>query len=192
MPSSDADRLASLENEIMEKTREAHELRRRLPPEPVDDYALVGSSGPIRLSRLFGGRQDLLVVHNMGKSCPYCTLWADGLNGMVEHIESRTPFVVVSPDPPEVQKAFAESRGWRFRMLSDGGSGFTEAMGFVKEENGKRKWWPGFSTFRKRDDGSLVRVAHGYFGPGDLYCSVWHLFEHLDGGTGSWQPKLSY
>jgi predicted dithiol-disulfide oxidoreductase (DUF899 family) len=184
--------IESLEKEVMEKAKKLHALRRQLPPEPVEDVELLGPTGPIRLSRLFGRHEDLLIVHNMGKSCPYCTLWADGLNGMVDHIESRTAFFVVSPDPPEEQKAFAAARGWRFRMLSDGDSGFTKAMGYVNEEDGKTQYWPGFSTFRKREDGSVVRIAHGYFGPGDLYCSVWHLFEHLDGGTGEWQPRFTY
>jgi len=186
-----ADQLAALEKEIMEKTQRAHELRRQMPAEKVRDHVLEGPDGPVKLSDLFGDEKDLLVVHNMGKSCPYCTLWADGLNGLVDHIQSRTAFVVVSPDEPATQKAFAASRGWRFRMLSDGDE-FTETMGFEHEQDGKTRYAPGFSTFRKHGDGTIERVASSWFGPGDLYCSVWHLFEHLEGGTGEWQPKFSY
>lgn len=70
----------------------------------------------VRLSDLFGRHEDLMVVHNMGSSCPGCTLWADGYNGVHHHVVTRAAFVVSSPDPPDVQEAFAASRGWRFLM----------------------------------------------------------------------------
>ena len=41
----------------------------------------------------------------MGRGCSYCTLWADGFNGLRHHFEDRAAFVVVSPDTPEQQKA---------------------------------------------------------------------------------------
>ena len=31
-----------------------------------------------------------MVVHNMGSSCPGCTLWADGYNGVHHHVITRT------------------------------------------------------------------------------------------------------
>ena len=128
----------------------------------------------------------------MGKSCPYCTLWADGFNGVAGHLEDRAGFVVVSPDAPEDQQAFAKSRGWTFRMLSAKESSFTDDMGYMAEYEGKPWPQPGYSTFRKNEDGQVQRVAHAPFGPGDPYCGVWHLFELLDGGTGEWQPKFEY
>ena len=38
-----------------------------------------------------------MVVHNMGSSCPGCTLWADGYNGVHHHVVTRTGYVVSSP-----------------------------------------------------------------------------------------------
>ena len=47
----------------------------------VIDYDLVDSENQkIKLSQLFGTKKDLILVHNMGKSCPYCTMWAEGVN----------------------------------------------------------------------------------------------------------------
>jgi len=37
-------------------------------------------------------------------------MWADGLTGLLHHIENRAAFVVISPDRPDVQKEFASSR----------------------------------------------------------------------------------
>ena len=89
------------------------------------------------------------------------------------HLEDRAAFAIVSPDSPETQRAFAEGRGWPFRMASNGDSGFTAAMGFSSEKDGKTSHRPGYSTFAKQDDGSITRVGHDFFGPGDAYCSLW-------------------
>src|SRR5687767_7660685 len=85
----------------------------------VSDYEFVTvNDGTVKLSDLFGDSKELIVVHNMGKSCSYCTLWADGFNGVAGHLNRRAPFVVASPDDPYTQKHFAESRGWTFPMVS--------------------------------------------------------------------------
>ena len=139
-----------------------------------------------------GWKLDTQFIHNMGSRCPYCTLWADGFNGVVDHLEDRAAFVVVSPDVPEVQAEFAASRNWTFRMASDGSSGFTQAMGFTQEQEGRTYYQPGCSTFRKQDDGTIVRIAQAGFGPGDVYCAPWHLFSLLADSSGDWSPKFSY
>jgi predicted dithiol-disulfide oxidoreductase (DUF899 family) len=188
-----AERIHELESEIMERAQELHRLRRESPDEPVQDYALVDRDGSeVRLSSLFGDREDLLLVHNMGRSCPYCTLWADSLDGVLPHLEDRAAFVVVSPDTPREQAEFAASRGWRFRMVSDRDRAFTRAMGFWTGHEGREGPMPGFSTFRRNADGSVVRVASGFFGPGDLYLGLWHLIANLHGGAGTWGPKFTY
>src|SRR6516162_6332847 len=37
----------------------------------------------------FWRQEYLFVIHNMGAGCRNCTLWADGFNGMLRHIENR-------------------------------------------------------------------------------------------------------
>ena len=186
------ERIAALETELLEKQQTLAELRRELPPEPVKDYVLQTTAGPTKLSELFGDKPDLILIHNMGKGCSYCTLWADGFNGEVEHLQDRAAFVVCSPDAPEVQSEFAAGRGWRFPMVSSSDTTFTADMGYIREWQGKSGPWPGVSTFRKNDDGSIARIAHCSLGPGDAFCGVWHLFNLLEGGPGDWQPKYSY
>jgi predicted dithiol-disulfide oxidoreductase (DUF899 family) len=80
--------------------------------EQVNDYEFIDSGNKkINLSNLFGTKNDLFVVHNMGNSCPYCTMWADGFNGLLPHLEDRSTFVVSSPDDPFTQKEFTSQRG---------------------------------------------------------------------------------
>lgn len=151
-------------------------------PQPVRDYEFSTIDGPVRLSDLFGDREDLIAVHNMGVSCSYCTLWADGYNGIHPHVAARAAFVVSSPDRPMVQKQFADSRGWTFPMVSHAGSSFAADMGYVSEKGG---WMPGVSVFRREGD-AIVRVSSTGFSPGDDYCTLWHFFDLLPGGVGDW------
>jgi predicted dithiol-disulfide oxidoreductase (DUF899 family) len=158
-------------------------------PQPVPDYEFTNSVGPVRLSELFGAEEDLIVIHNMGVACSACTLWADGYNGIHQHIVSRAAFVVTSPDRPAVQQKIAASRGWKFPMVSHAGSNFAADLGYVSDNGG---WLPGVSVLR-RDGGHIVRVSNTGFSPGDDFCTLWHFFDLLPGGVGNWPgaPKKS-
>lgn len=180
--------LQRLDGEVRAAKKRLDEAWRRSARMDVKDYTLASRDGPVRLSELFGSKADLVVVHNMGRSCPYCTLWADGLNGLAEHLANRAGFVVCSPDDVAVQREFAASRGWRFRMVSAKGTTFTADMGY--EHNGSP--WPGYSVFRKSPDGLITRTGAGMFGPGDDYCAIWPMMEQMEGGVAGWQPKHQY
>lgn len=186
-------RIEQLQKEISERRAELVELLKADTLAVVDDYSLLGSDGgPVRLSELFGDMDDLIVVHNMGRRCAYCTLWADGFNGVLQHIESRAAFVVVSPDRPDVQREFAESRGWRFRMASSAESDFTREMGYSVVKDGQTFYLPGYSTFHRSADGVISRVGRDDFGPGDPYCATFHMFDMLEGGPGGWTARFDY
>jgi predicted dithiol-disulfide oxidoreductase (DUF899 family) len=157
-------------------------------PQEVADYELANAQGVVRLSELFAGKRDLILIHNMGTACPNCTLWADGLNGIYHHLADRAAVVVSSPDPPEVQQRFAQSRGWKFPMVSHQGTTFAADMGYRSESGG---WLPGMSVFR-RDGKRIVRVSDAGFEPGDDFCTLWHILDLLPGGPGDWAPKFTY
>jgi predicted dithiol-disulfide oxidoreductase (DUF899 family) len=168
------------------------EIRRAAPAEPVKDYELKTSTGEtVTLSQLFGDKKELMVVHNMGRGCPYCTLWADGFNGVVKHLENRAAFVVTSPDAPEIQREFAKSRDWSFKMVSTAASDFTRDMGY-QGKDGETWRRPGVSVFVKTAAGGIERVSNEEFGPGDDYCQVWHLFDLFPRGADGWEPKFAY
>jgi predicted dithiol-disulfide oxidoreductase (DUF899 family) len=182
--------IESMEKEVMALKKKIHEARRALPPEPVKDHTLWRPDGhAVSLHELFNGKRDLIVVHNMGRSCVYCTVWADGFVGFTGHIADRAGFVLTSPDEPDVLREFAESRGWTFPCASHAGTTFAKDLGFQPKPGEN---WPGASGLRLRDDGSIVRIAKSMFGPGDDFCAIWPLLELLEGGAGKWQPKLRY
>jgi predicted dithiol-disulfide oxidoreductase (DUF899 family) len=183
--------IAALERELRDKQERLGELRQSLPPEPVEDHVLLDADGSaVRLSELFGEKDDLLLVHNMGRSCPFCTLWADGFQGVLPYLEDRAAFVVVSPDAPEDQQAFQARRGWTFRMVSARTSPFTHAMGFAAERDGRSFLMPGVSAFHRLEDGTVVRTGRASFAPGEIFCSLFHLFDLLRGGAGDWMPHF--
>jgi predicted dithiol-disulfide oxidoreductase (DUF899 family) len=171
-------KLADYRRRIADLRREMRALRSAAEPEEVQDYEFATLQGPIRLSGLFGGKRDLIVIHNMGVSCPYCTLWADGYNGIYGHLAERATFVISSPDPPHVQRAFAEQRGWRFPM----------ATWLPLRE----RWLvPGISVFRM-DGERILRVSDASCKIGDDFCTLWHLFDLLPEGAEGFRPKIHY
>jgi len=183
----DTRRLNEYRSKITSLRAEMRKLQADIEPQEVENYTLATTEGPVTLEALFGDKDDLMVIHNMGSSCAYCTLWADGYNGVYPHLADRAAFVVSSPDSPAAQEKFAESRGWRFPMVSHQGTGFAEDMGY-RGENG---WMPGISVFRQ-ENGRILRVSDAAFGPGDDFCTAWHFLDLLPGGPAGWQPKFRY
>jgi predicted dithiol-disulfide oxidoreductase (DUF899 family) len=181
------DKLAAYRREIAALRDKMRGLQASVEPEEVADYGFAGADGPVRLSQLFGDKDTLFVIHNMGRSCPNCTMWADGFNGVLAHLESRAAFVVISPDDPATQAAFAASRGWRFRMVSHQGTDFAADMGY----RGDKGWLPGVSVLRKEGD-RILRVSDQGLSPGDDLCSVWHLFDMIPEGRAGWRAKFTY
>ncbi|MHC4954795.1 MAG: DUF899 family protein [Planctomycetota bacterium] len=190
--SEEKERIDSALKQSYAAIREAREqiatLRASRPAEPVSDYEFSTTDGPCSLSDLFGDKDDLMVVHNMGTSCPMCTLWADGFNGVRAHLENRCAFVVSSPDAPDKQAEFAASRGWKLRMVSTEGTSFAKDMGFASDDGDP---WPGVSTFQKKD-GGVVRVGHAPFGPLDDFSPVFNLMTLFPEGQNDWWPKFEY
>ncbi|NJO36679.1 MAG: DUF899 family protein [Rhizobiales bacterium] len=171
-----AKRIYALEGRIFELEQELAELRAKLAGEPVADCELTDRDGAgVRLSTLFGSQDRMLLIHNMGFDCPYCTLWADGFNAVYDHVAAKAAFVLSSPDPVERQRREAKARGWRFLMVSTQGSTLAKNLGF--ERDGKPL--PGVSALLKAADGTLTRHGMASFGPGDRFCPVWNLLDLL-------------
>jgi predicted dithiol-disulfide oxidoreductase (DUF899 family) len=182
------ERLAGYRREIAALREKMREAQAAVEPEAVIDYVLTGAAGPVRLFELFGDKDTLFVIHNMGRNCPNCTMWADGFNGVLPHLENRAAFVITSPDDPATQAAFAASRGWRFRMVSHQGTDFAADMGYRGENGG---WLPGVSVFKK-EGRRILRVSDQRLGPGDDLCSVWHFFDMIPEGAAGWRAKFFY
>ncbi len=182
-----AEKIQELRRQIMEIRGQIAALQKVLPKESVNNYTFTTVEGEVRLASLFGDKDSLFMIHNMGISCHYCMLWADGFNGVADHLLDRAAFVISSPDSPEIQQQYKSAKGWQFPMVSVESNSFAADMGF-QTDNG---YMPGVSVLQ-RDGDNIVRVASSMFGPGDDFCSVWHLFDLLPQGSNGWEPKKAY
>ncbi|MCC6573782.1 MAG: DUF899 family protein [Planctomycetes bacterium] len=175
--------VGKLQDQINKLHEKIAGIRAKQPRKAVQDYALTAPNGKkVKLSQMFGKHDKLVVIHNMGFSCPMCTLWADGFNAQRYFADQYggVSMVVVSPDKPKAQAAGIKKRGWTIPLYSSEGSTFTDDMGFLGKP--PAKWTgplPGVSTFVKGKGGAVELYAQDGFGPGDPYCGVFHLYRLL-------------
>lgn len=187
MPQDQIDAAQKLEMEIAEKFAALQKIRQTAEPDEVPDYTFATPDGGTTLAALFGEHDQLLVIHNMGQGCRYCTLWGDGINGIISHLEDAMAVVVASKDSPELQRRFALSRGWQMRMVSHGGGAYMieqASMGDIQN-------FPGAAVYEKRGS-KIMRRAKTAFGPGDLYSPFWHFLALGGRSNDDWGPEFRY
>jgi len=171
---------------------ELRALQAAVEPQAVEDYLLQGWDGPVRLSELFGDKADLFLIHNMGAGCSSCSMWADGFNGVYDHLASRAAFVVASPDTVDAQKRLAAGRGWRFPMVCYAQSPLAQDLGYRDLADSRHGGWnAGVSVFR-RDGERILRVSDAEFMEFDDFCVVYHLFDLIPDADMNWAPSFSY
>jgi predicted dithiol-disulfide oxidoreductase (DUF899 family) len=199
----------------MRQQEEVAALRRQLPSgAPVEDYEFL--EGPsnlndgdeplttVRLSELFSAPDRALVVQHVmyGKRqtspCPMCTMWVDGLDAVVPHIEQQADYVVASAADPASLRAHARARGWHnVRLLSCGDSTFQYDFCAEDEEGNQNST---FSVFTLDPDGgprhfysSHPQMADDVNERGiDLMSPVWNLLDLTPRGRGDWYAGLEY
>ncbi len=179
--------LQKAEKELFELTKKVASLRRDSKPVEVKNYTFQDTDGDVSLLKLFGDKDILFLIHNMGQGCRYCTLWADGLNGFVQHIESQYAFAMVSKDAPQLQRQISNSRGWRFKMASHGGGDYIKEQTVMIGENNM----PGIVCYTKQGD-QIFRNNSASFGPGDEFCPQWNILSLAGVSTEEWMPQFNY
>lgn len=182
-----AQRINELQQQIFELVGELGTLMKHSDGVEVPNYTFASQEGEVDLLGLFAGRDTLLAIHNMGQACRYCTVWADGFNGLLAHLENAMSVVLLSKDPPEVQRRFANSRGWRFRLASHGGGAYVCEQTVAEGQDN----YPGAVVY-KREGERIIRHNTCVFGPGDLYCSLWSLLALAGMDEDDWTPQYTY
>lgn len=182
-----SDEIAEIEKQLFELTGRLNELRKTKSGSKIGNYTFSTLDGDVTLLDMFGENDRLLVIHNMGQGCRYCTLWADGFNGFLPHLESVMSVVLVSKDSPDVQRSFANSRNWRFRLASHGGGDYIKEQSVVEGQGNM----PGAVVYERNGD-QIARKNVAVFGPGDLYCSIWNLLGMAGISDTEWTPQYRY
>lgn len=207
--------LQAAEIALMRQREKVADLRRKLPRGEIvsEDYVLLegprdllGGDGPIeerRLSELFEDpEKPLVLLHFMfGKAqespCPMCTLWADGYDGIVPHLEERMNFAVLVAGDVATFRAYGRERGWRnLRILSSANATLKRDLG-LEEADGSQ--WPGISVFERGPDGRVrhfysggARLSEEHFRGMDLLSPLWNFLDLTPAGRGDFMPKKSY
>lgn len=175
------------EQKVRAETAKLLEMHRNSKGHKIEDYMLETAVGLKPLSSFFVGKSELILIHNMGKKCVYCTLWGDGLTGFTPHLQNRASLLMVNGDDVITQTEFAKSRGWNFPMASSGKSPLAKDLGF--HDNGSDQ--PGVSILVRDDKGQLWQKTSAMFGPGDIFCSLWSFVGMLPSNL-DWAPKYKY
>jgi predicted dithiol-disulfide oxidoreductase (DUF899 family) len=181
------DDIKHIEQQIYNLNAKLTELRKANPSEQVPNYTFKTLEGETTLLDMFGEKDKLLLIHNMGQGCRYCMLWADGFDGFLPHLESVMSVTLVSKDPPELQRQYANSRGWRFRLASHGGGAYIKEQSVTPGEANA----PGAVVYERVRDG-IFRKNSSEFGPGDIFCSMWGLLGLAGMGEAEWTPQYNY
>ena len=207
--------LRQAEVALMQHREKVASLRRQLPlGASVEDYEFL--EGPrdladgdepvttVRLSELFTSPERALVVQHVmygrrqTSPCPMCTMWVDGLNGVVRHIQQNADFVVAAAADPTVLRAHARARGWdNVRLLSCADNTFQYDLAAEDEEGNQDST---VSVFTLDADGSPrhfyschPRMAEDIPERGiDLLSPVWHLLDLTPHGRGAFYAGLDY
>ena len=139
--------LLAREKEYTRAGDELARLRRELPWVLVEkEYRFDTDDGARTLPELFDGRSQLCVYHFMfGPSydagCTTCSSIADGVNGVVPHLNARdVTMLFVSQGPLEKLQAYKRRMGWTFPWVSSANSEFNVDLGFSSSEEQTRGW----------------------------------------------------
>ena len=182
------DQIKALEKEIYEKTVQLGQLQKDNAGVEVKNYEFTTTNGKVSLLEMFEDKDQLFVIHNMGKGCRYCTLWADGLNGFLPHLESQFSVYLVSKNTPDDMRRMANERGWRYKLASHGGGAYIkeQSVGSEGQDN-----YPGMVCYEKKGD-KIFKKNITAFGPGDLFCSFWNILSLAGQNPETFTPQFSY
>ena len=156
-----------LEREIMEKSQQLAALRQAEDDAGVGDYSFQTLDGEVTLSGLFGGRERLLMIHNMGQGLPLLHAlgrwhqWrarpSGGCDGGGAGLEGPT-----------------RGSAGASRSIAAGAFG-SHPMAVVptwlsNAQQGAMPTIQGAAVYQQKD-GRIVRRGRTAFGPGDLYSA---------------------
>jgi len=203
--------LLSKEKEATKGLDAVVEARRALPWTKVSDYVFKSTNGSaVKLSDLFAaGKDDLICYHFMfdgdwDDGCSSCSLWCDGLNGYLPHIQSRANFVVIAKAGKDKLQKIQSRKQWGFKLLSSADNDFNKDCGVEPTEQEletkfpynfgtgtpfKISQFPGISIFHRDEKGNIY-LTYGAQARGlDMVNACYQLFDFLPKGRDGFEVR---
>jgi len=194
--------LLQAEQALRDQVEAVAQLRRQLPRGAAEaDRTFTGEDGPVTLDELFDGHDQLLLYHLMlhpedTDACAACSMFVDGMTGVLPHLAQHCGFAVIAPAPIATISAWGRRRGWAgVRLVSAHSTGFVDELGVAGSQGAL---FPAFSVHAREGDGirHVVTVAadfpDGTWRGMDLLSPVWNAVDLLPSGRGAWDPDNSY
>ncbi len=194
--------LLRAEQALRDQVEAVAQQRRELPRGAAEaDHVFTGEDGPVTLDELFDGHDQLLIYHLMlhpedTDACAACSMFVDGLRGVLPHLAQHCGFAVVAPAPIATISAWGRRRGWAgVRLVSAQGTAFVDEVGVAGSQGAL---FPAFSVHARDGAGirHVVTVAadfpDGTWRGMDLLSPVWNALDLLPAGRGEWDPDNSY
>ncbi|MEJ3654718.1 DUF899 family protein [Actinomycetes bacterium KLBMP 9759] len=165
------------------------------------DLAEDGPARRVTLEDLFEGHNQLLVYNLMlhpedTAACAACSMFVDGMRGVVRHIRQHAGFAVVAPAPLDAVRGWGRARGWGdLRLVSAAGTTFTTDIGVA---GSRGALFPAFSVYARDTEGVRHVLTHpadfpdGSWRGMDLLSPVWNALDILPSGRGDWDPDNTY
>jgi len=192
--------LLDAELELSDQLERVAELRRSLPLGPVvDDYEFATDRGLVKLSDLFTAPDRPLVLYHfmLGKKqaepCPMCSMWADGWNGIAEHLGESVDFAMVTAAEVGRTTEVASAHGWTgLRWLSAVDNTFKADIGGEDADGNQSPW---ISVYRLVDGQPRLTWSGGAHIKGDhwrgidLLSPVWNILDLTPEGRQDWMPS---
>jgi predicted dithiol-disulfide oxidoreductase (DUF899 family) len=189
--------LLAAERELEDEAKRVEEQRREMPWVPVEkEYRFASEDGPRSLHELFEGRSQLLIYHLMfgedwAVACPGCSSLADGLGGVVVHLNDHdVTLLCMSQAPLDKLVPYKRHREWTVPYVSAYGDDFLFDYGYAF----RREEMSGIVR-EEFDMGQLLREAPKWLreyredvGAPDLESAVsvsagWSVFAMRDGAV---------
>ena len=121
--------------------------RRELPWVAIEkEYRFDADGGTRTLAELFAGRSQLLFYHFMfgpayEAGCPVNSSMADGLNGLLPHLDARdVTLLLVSRAPLAKLQAYKQRMGWSLPWVSAANTDFNFDFGASYTAEQVRSW----------------------------------------------------
>ena len=115
------------------------EIQATVEPEIVTNYTFATVDGTTTLADLFGAKDDLILIHNMGTSCLNARFGLTGSVALMMISVNRAAFVVSSPDAPACDRYASplDAAGVSHWLATK--DGFRRQYGYRSERGG---WLP--------------------------------------------------
>ena len=175
--------LKKIEQNLLKNIRELATLRRQAYGGEIIDCQVETPQGLKNLYQLFT-KDRMIVIHNMGIHCKFCTAYADGINAISKEFQNCDIVLLSTTELPELLK-FQEKRKWSFHCYRIVDNIFSQAVGLFRKDIGVM---PGIISLYLTNEKKIIVESISDFEPGDYFSPIWPIKSLFDDHWEEYSP----